>query len=218
MKVVALTVALIFGWVSSSNADIFNITITGEVEFNGISASPLGDANTGDDVEIFFQVDANNFLNGTFPTRGYEIILDSFVMQLGAVTIGLQDPFPAAETPYFVIRNNDPAVDGFFLANNPDAFPNGVPLDQTGSFGQFRIVYSTTYGGDTLPSLDIADAVGFYDFTGLTVFTMTITDGPFDAMGMVFTNMTIESANAVPEPGAAALLVAFGLIGLRRRR
>ena len=67
-----------------------------------------------------------------------------------------------------------------------------MPISQTGIFGQFNNNYSVTYTGDTLPSLDILDALGTYDFTGLTVFNWTIDDGPFNAMGIIFEQMTIE--------------------------
>ena len=49
-----------------------------------------------------------------------------------------------------------------------------------------------TYGGTTLPSLDILDAVGSYDFTGLTVYNWVIEDGPFEAAFFDFASMTIE--------------------------
>lgn len=223
MKIAALAVALIVGLSSVVQADIFEVVITGEVEFNQIDPgnSILGDVNPGDSVEIFFEVDSDNFVDSmTFPTRGYEIIQASFSMTMGAVTVGLQDPFPGTETPFFVLRNDDPAVDGFLLASSPDvAFANGVPLDEAGGFGNFRAVYATTYGEDTLSSLNIADAVGFYDFTGLSVFSMTITDGPFEPMGMIFTNMTITPAGAVPEPSSVVVaLLTLGLATIRRRR
>ena len=223
MKIATFTVVLVLGLSSIVHADIFEIVITGEVEFNQINPanSILGDVNSGDIVEIFFEVDSDNFVDSmTFPTRGYEIIQDSFSMTMGAVTVGLQNPFPGTEAPFFVLRNDDPAVDGFLLASSPDvAFPNGVPLDEAGAFGNFRAVYGTTYGGDTLSSLNIADAVGFYDFTGLSVFSMVISDGPFEPMGMIFTNMTISPSGAVPEPSSAVLaLLTLGLATLRRHR
>jgi hypothetical protein len=178
---------------SPMHADVVEVTVDGTVGFNQIGAPPLGDANSGDPVQITFQVNSNNFMNSpNFPTRGYVIDQTSFTMTLGAVTVGLENPFPAGMTPYFVLRDNDPAVDGFFVATSVD-FPTGVPLDQTGIFGQFLNNYSVGYDGATLTSLDILDALGTYDFTGLQVFGWAINDGPFDAMGIDFVQMTIES-------------------------
>ncbi|MGI9456477.1 MAG: hypothetical protein ACR2NU_07940 [Aeoliella sp.] len=181
---------------SAYGGTTFQVVVTGEVEFNQISASPLGNVNTGDAITMSFQVDSDLYLDGvSFPTRGYEIDHESFSLTLGSETIGLQDPFPLTETPYFVLRNNDPGVDGFFLGSHPDVgFPNGIPINQPGIFSQLRMVYATTYPGDSLESLDIADSGGMYDFTGLSVFSMRISDGPAEAaMGMVFEQMTIMS-------------------------
>jgi hypothetical protein len=85
-----------------------------------------------------------------------------------------------------------------------------------GLFEQFRNNVSVTYTGDTLTSLDIEDAVGTYDFTGLTVFNWTIDDGPFNAAGFVFSDLTITR---VPEPVALLpLLCASVLVVVRRTR
>ena len=149
-------------------------------------------------------------------TSGPEVDASSALVEYGS-TIGLQNPFPAGQTPYFVIRDNDPAVDGFFVSTNVD-FPLGTPIDQTGIFDQFVNNFSVTYTGDTLNSLDILDALGTYDFTGLTVFNWTVDDGPFQPLGIVFEQMTI-SALAAPEPGTLVLLgfglAAFGMSGRR---
>ena len=88
-----------------------DVTITGTVEFNQITPAPLGLANPGDDVEITFQLDSMNFVDSAmFPTRGYAIDLASFSFTAGAASLSLQNPYPAGETPYFILRDNDPAV------------------------------------------------------------------------------------------------------------
>lgn len=169
------------------------VTVTGTVEYNQISGAPLSGASSGDPAELSFLVDSDDFADDLmFPTRGYVIDQSSFSMVIngGAVDIGLQSPFPAAETPYFVLRNNDPAVDGFFLATNTNS-PNGLPLAQAGVFGQFRDNFSVGYDGATLSSLDILDAVGTYDFTGISSFNWTIDDGPSNAMGLIFAELEI---------------------------
>ena len=167
------------------------VTITGTVEFNQIGDPPLGDINTGDPVTVTFLVDPESFVDSpSFPTRGYEIDKTSFTFMAGTTEIGLQDPFPGTETPYFVLRDNDPAVDGFFVSTDVNG-PIGIPLDQTGIFDQFHLSYSVTYTGDTLSSLEILDAFGTYDFDGLTVFNFTVDDGPFQHLGMIFEEMIL---------------------------
>ena len=194
------------------------VTVTGEVEFNGIRNSPIDRNNVpaGSAAVLTFELDAGEYQDsGTFPVRGYVIDQSSFELTLNGVSVGLQNPYPAGQTPYFVIRNNDPAVDGFFLSSNVDTgAPEGVPTDEPGVFGQFFNNFYVTYGGSTLPSLDILDALGTYDFDGLTVFNWTLDDGAFgpNAMGLLFEQMTI-----VPEPGTIAAL-GLVLTGCLRRK
>ena len=195
---------------------LFDVTITGEVGFNQINTSVLADAVPGDLVVISFQVDADNFQDSMiFPVRGYEIIESSFAMQFGSATVGLE--MPSGETPLFVIRNDDPAVDGFFLGTSLNGFPNGVATDQTGIFGQFRSNFSVGYDNDPLDSLDIAGAAGSYDFTGLTSFGFTIDDGPFAAAEVNFSNLTISST-VIPEPTLGFPLFGFGILLVSKRR
>lgn len=174
---------------------LFRVTVTGTVEWNQVTAPPLGAANEGDPVEMSFLVDANSYLDGImFPTRGYVIDQGSFTMTLGSAAIGLQNPFPAGTTPYFVISNDDPAVDGFMLAIDPDAgYPMGVPLDQVGIFGNFLDNFYVTYDGSVLGSLDIEDATGLWGFNLLEVYNWTVDDDGFNAIGIIFTGMNIGS-------------------------
>lgn len=178
------------------------VTVHGTVEENQIGAAPLGNAQVDDPVTMTLVLDSDNFVDsGSFPVRGYVIDQALYTLQLGSTVIGLQDPFPGGETPYFVIRNDDPATDGFFTGSGIDRFPNGIPLDQVGVFGNFRDNFSVSYGNDPLPSLDILDALGSYDFTGLTVFGWTIDDGPFNAMLILFESITIELGVPLTPPG-----------------
>ncbi|MAB78437.1 MAG: hypothetical protein CMJ89_03695 [Planctomycetes bacterium] len=202
--------------------DVVCVTVTGTVDFNGIPFPPLSGATPGGPMEMSFLIDSTVFVNSTsFPTRGYPIDTSSFLMTIDGISVGLQSPFPG--TPYFVLRDNDPAVDGFFIANNVD-FPNGLATDQPGNLGQFVDDFSVTYTGATLSSLDVLGALGSYDFTGLSVFNWTLNDGPFMPLGGLFANMTIETLSA-PVPGLptagllglGALVALSGTIVLRRR-
>lgn len=190
------------------------VEIRGDVFSNQINSGALGAVNAGETVTYSFTVDSGDFVNGSFPTRGYAIDLSSFALNFsGGTSIGLAPSF--AGPAYFVIRNNDPAVDGFFLSEGLD-FPSGLDLDQAGVFGNFAAAFNVGYSGDTLSSLDILDAVGTYDFTGLKVFGMGIDDGPFEGvLGIDFSSMTIS---IVPAPSALALLGLGGLTLARRRR
>ena len=168
------------------------VKVYGSVEYNSINKVPLNAVAGGENAVLSFRVDSDDFVNGPmFPTRGYVIDQASCLLAFDSVTVGLQNPFPAGETPYFAIRNNDPAVDGFFISTNVENY-GGLPIASTGIFGNFLDNFYVTYGGDLLPSLDILDAVGSYDFTGLTVFNWTVDDGPFNPMGLIFDHMTIE--------------------------
>jgi hypothetical protein len=213
-KTLAMAVAAVATVTASAQAVLMQVEITGEVEWNQISAPPLGNASPMDLATLAFIVDSDIYANSpNYPTRGYEIDQSSFTLTFGTTVVGLQDPFPAGSTPYFVLRDNDPAVDGFFVSTDLD-WPLGVPLEQMGMFEQFSNNFSVGYSGDTLSSLDILDAVGTYDYTGLQNYNWTVTDGPFDAMGIGFTQMTIS---VVPAPATLALLAPFGFLGRRRR-
>ena len=177
------------------HADLFfSVEIVGEVEFNQINSGPLADVAVGETVFLFTAVDPSNFIDSpNFPTRGYPLsnplgpYLTLFFEDSGVL---VEDQIPANQTPFFVIRNDDPAVDGFFLSTNIDN-PFGIPLNQSGQITQFTNDFSVTYSGDTLTSLNVEDAIGEYNFSGLSVFNWTINDGPFNAMGIVFTQMGI---------------------------
>ena len=199
--------------VPSALGEMVLVEIAGTVEFNQVTAPPIGSLTAGTAVVLSFLVDSDDFANSpTYPTRGYVIDQASFSLAGGGVSVGLQSPFPDGEVPYFVIRNDDPAVDGFFIARSVD-FPIGVPLGQTGVFGTFSQDFSVTYGGGLLESLDILDAVGTYEYAGLKGYNWTIDDGPFSPMSIGFESITIS---VVPAPATVAMLLLGGAFGRRR--
>ena len=198
--------------VPSAMAEIVQVDIYGQVEYNQVSSGAFAAVQSGDATHISFLVDSTNFVNDpTFPTRGYEIDQASYTSTFGSVVMTLEDPFGG--TPYFVLRDNDPAVDGFFLSTSTVA-PTGLALTETGAFGQFTDMFSVSYEGDTLGSLDIIEAAGSYDFTGLGSFYHVVLDGPFEPIGMIFDHMPIT---VIPAPAAMAMLAPFALIARRRR-
>jgi hypothetical protein len=158
-----------------------------------------------------FQVDSTNYVDGIpGDTRGYEIDQASFSLEFDTpLTIGLLDPFPGGQTPYFTLVEGFPVADGFFVSTSPIS-PGGVPLAQP----PYQLDFDLGYDGGTLTSLDITDAYGVYDFTGLTRFSFSIwTISPDNVrLGIDFTQMTI-----IPEPTTLTLLAPLGLLLLRRR-
>jgi hypothetical protein len=198
MNRVLTTLALTGLFACVASADPVSVTIVGTVEYNQVSIGQFGSVNPGDAVTVSFMLDSNNFLNSaSFPTRGYEIDSGSFLLTAGSATVALQNPFPG--TPYFVVRDNDPAVDGFFFSKGTD-FPTGLDLDEAANGAGTRFflsAFSVSYEGSRLPSLDILDAVGFYDFTGLGSFYFVIQDLSFEPIGFVFASMTIATPVSV---------------------
>jgi len=218
MKLQSLIAIMVSGLATAAvSADIVEVRVVGSVDFGGVNNGQWQNAGSGDEVIMSFQLDSNNFVDSmNFPTRGYEIISSSFNLSIAGNSAGLANPYPAGRDPLFVIRNDDPAVDGFFLGSSVDGFPDGVATDEGALIANtFDALFSATYEGTRLDSLDILGAVGTYDFTGLSVFNWGLEDGPVQPMGFIFDHWTIE---VVPAPSAFAIFAFAGLAGARRRR
>jgi len=195
-RLIKLLVIPVFSFCMTGAAEAgvtVEITVKGTVEFDLLTAPPLGLVADNENATLKFRVDSDTFVNsGLFPTRGYAIDKASFSLTFDSAAVSLKNPFPAGTTPYFVIRNNDPGVDGFFTSTNVND-PAGQALSQNGSFGALQSAFSVTYPASELPSLDILDALGTYDYTGLSVFNWTVDDGPVTPMGMIFETLTIAT-------------------------
>lgn len=193
---------------------IVQVDVMGVVDFNVIQGNQAG-IPSGSPVMMSFQVSSSHFVNSpNFPTRGYEVDLTSFTLTVGGAPITIDNPQPFGPA-YFVIRNNDPVVDGFFLSRNID-FPMPVGVHIPGLAPAHDLDFGVTYNsGATIPSLDILDAVGTYDLTGLSVYNWTV--GRFGNAGAeyAFQRMTIS---VIPAPAGAGVVAMAGLMGLRRRR
>jgi hypothetical protein len=208
IPILAITVFL----VAAAQADVVTVSATGQVVFNAIGDPPLNGVNSGDGVVMSFTVDSDNFMEGVpGDTRGYEIDQSSFSLTFDTpLTVGLLDPFPAGQTPYFTLVDGFPVSDGFFVSTSAIS-PGGVPLEQE----PVNFNLDLGYTGDTLSSLNILDALGTYAFDGLTRFGFNFWSISPDNVGLDvdFAQMTI-----VPEPTTVALLTPLGLLMLRRRR
>lgn len=209
--IIALTVVAFAA--PSAHASLISVTAEGTVVFNGVSTAPLNAVGSGDTAKMSFQVDSNVFVDGVpGDTRGYEIIQSSFDLSFNAppVSVGLLNPFPAGQTPYFTLVDGFPVSDGFFVSTSPVS-PGGVPISQSPLQANFDVGYI----GSTLSSLDILDALGSYDFTGLTRFSFTLWQAFPDNVRM---EIDFASLTITPEPATVALMGVFGLLAMRRRR
>lgn len=201
----------------AAGADIVQVQIHGVVEYNQIRGGQLDRAiiKSGAVTTVSFLLDSTQFMNDPdgLPTRGYFVNAASFQATFNGVVIGMENPYQNGQ-PMFVLRDNDPAVDGFFLSNGT-AYDAPVNMTEQGLAGPLGRHFKVTYTGDTLSSLNITDAVGHYDYDGLMAFYDTVDDGGQDPMGIEFMSMDIT---IVPTPGALPLIAAAGLVGIRRRR
>ncbi|MEZ6244074.1 MAG: hypothetical protein R3B57_13650 [Phycisphaerales bacterium] len=213
-----LIVGAIAGIASLASADAqYQVVMNGTIDYNQAHGNIFENLSPGDDISYSFLVDGNVYLDSaSFNVRGYDIIDGSFQVSGagGTVVAGLADPFPFGATPYFVIRDNDPAVDGFYLTWGGVDFPGGLPTEVPGVIGDpFEAAFEVSYAGSTLSSLDIAGATGTYDYTGIQSFYFNLVDLGFEAVGINYVNMTITK---VPAP--ATLFALAPLAMLRRRR
>jgi hypothetical protein len=211
MKYTLVMLAATLVLCTSAKADFVSVSITGTVIFNGISDPPLSGVGFGQTANMSFTVDSNVFMDGIpGDTRGYEIIPSSFSLAFDTINVGLLNPLPG--TAYFTLVDGFPVSDGFFVATS-NISPGGVPLEQEPYFANVDLGYT----GNTLSSLDILDAVGVYDFGGLTRFSYSIwTVFPDNSvMEMDFQQLTIS--RQIPEPASVGLFTPLGLLIFSRR-
>lgn len=198
MKKVLLCLIVVAIAVLPTLADTVEIRIRGNVIWNFARSAPLNEVQVGEDVEYYMEVDTEGWAESpNFPTRGYEVDQATFAVTFtGGVQIGAADPYqPWYVPPYFVLRNNDPAADGFFMSSNNLDWPwPGIMTSANGFCGAFEAHGDIGYTGDTLDSLDIRDAYGRYDFTGLTRYYTNLVDCGFEVIGIDFYDMTIMPA------------------------
>lgn len=204
--------ALVAPWASAVPV---NVRIDGTVEFNVIQGNQAN-VPDGAPVSMSFNVDSDDFVDSpNFPTRGYPVILGSFEMLVGGNPIEIIDPQPFGDTAYFVLRDNDPAVDGVFLSRNID-FPIPVAVSIPGLAAEHELDFLRTFNDDTpFPSLNILDAVGTYGQENLSSFDWSVGRFGNDGAFYIYETMTIS---VVPEPAGLAWLALAGLPLLAWRR
>jgi hypothetical protein len=190
MKKLAIALTITLLGAAAAQADLVEVRARGTVLFNGITTPPLNAVAAGQLTQMVFTVDSGNFVEGVpGDTRGYVIDQPSFhLMFSGGVNIGLLNPFPAGQTPYFALVDGFPVSDGFFVSTSALS-PGGVPLSQT----PIQANLDLGYVGTTLGSLDILAAIGTYGFTGLTRFSFNLWRVVPDnvVMDIDFTDLTL---------------------------
>lgn len=210
-----LALAIASTCVSTALANDVLVQIHGVVWGNQINQGALDPVMPGETATIAFQLDSGNFQNSpNYNTRGYLIDQSTFTFSFsGGVSVGLRNPYIDG-TPMFVVRESDPVADGFMISNNTD-WPVALDTTEVGRFGNFAVRFNVSYEGTTLSTLNILDAAGMYDYTGLTVFGLGVNDGFFeDVLGMDFTSMTIT---VIPAPASMLAMVPIALVARRRR-
>jgi hypothetical protein len=199
-----------------AHAAAVRVVVAGSVEYNYIQGD-LSGVVAGDRAVMSFNLDSGNFLNSeSFPTRGYRIDLSSFELSIGGVPMHLDLPQAGSGDALFVLRDNDPQVDGFFLSLGPD---DRVPLSLhvPGLDAEHELEFGRTFSvNSTLHSLNILDAVGVYGFEHMSSYQWTL--GRFGNYGLEVAYETV-TISAVPEPTTQALfgLGALGLLAAVRK-
>ena len=195
MRFFLIMIATVTLLASGALAETITVEFIGTVEYNQVNQGIFADVNSGDAVLVTFTLDSETWepSPGGYGVRGYPIDQSSFEMTIGSVgPVPLVSPQPNGEVTYFNIRNDDPAADGIFIANQLDWDILLPKLDVAGGIDPyFSLIWSVGYTGDTFSSLDILDAIGSYDYTGLTSFYTAVKDAWADPIGMEFVQTNI---------------------------
>ena len=213
----AIAIAIAAAIAAPAAADGIHVEITGSVDYNVVQGSLAG-IPSGAPVVMSFNLDSNNFLNSsTYPTRAYAMDIGSFDLNFGGVHITMDNPQPEKAPAYFVLRNNDPAVDGFFFSHGPD-YDTGLTVHIPGVATAHELEFKRTFDTDTtLHSLNILDAVGHYGFENMSSYLWTLGVGAPGAEVM-YESITISLISAVPEPATWALFGVGALLLAGRAR
>jgi hypothetical protein len=203
MKHLLVIFATLMLLASVAVADIVSVEMVGEVEYSQVNSGPFGAVNSGDAFYASFTLDSEVWEpspNG-YGVRGYPIDVNSFELTIGSVgPVLLVNPQPNGETTYFNLRNADPVADGLFISNQLE-WDNVLPkLNVPGGIDPyFTLIWSIGYTEETFSSLDILDALGTYNFDGLTSFYCAIKDAFADPIGLIPTMTVISSPSVAIE-------------------
>lgn len=177
------------------------VTVTGSVESNAFPANgtnTFGGILAGSPVTLTLELDSAQFLDSpNLPgrTRGYVIQPGTMRLTAGTASATRLENTPA----YFVLRNNDPRVDGFFLSQGTD-IDTEIPLQMIPA--NFGVQFSRTFNIDTpaptpddsLTSLNILDALGSWQFNDISSYNFAVGIGEFNLpMILAYESITIAT-------------------------
>ncbi|MCX5689155.1 MAG: hypothetical protein NTV94_05095 [Planctomycetota bacterium] len=186
----------------SAHADRVQITLTGSVEAGRITRGPFINVRANDHAVAKFEVDSNRFADSVlYPARGYIIDPTSFTITIGSATTGMPASL-GSTVPYFVLRDNDPAVDGFVISNTVD-YVGSIPLN-AGTGITMGMTFLRTFSTSTaFPSRNILDiAHRSFGFEDMSSYDWTI--GVAGGGSLLVTYETISIENLTTPPFCAA--------------
>jgi hypothetical protein len=185
------------------------VTFTGQVASNRVREGDLVAVSVGDIATVSFQVDSDDFFDAIpGDLRNYPVNNDSFLLDFGSVSTSI---VPGTEA-FFTIVDGFPVSDGFILSTSRTS-PGGVPLLTT----PYQLGCDLGYEGTTLDSLDINDALGLYEFAGLTRFNFTVWSIFPDnvAMEIDFLSMEISSDGCAADIDGDGELTLFDFLAFQ---
>lgn len=197
----SLALALLVG---PAAAEIMNVEIVCTVDYTQASDGILAGVQPGDMVVATFEVDSDNYIDSTsYGVRSYIVDPSTFEMTAGSVgPIPLVIPQPDNATVYFVVRESDPVVDGFFLSviqEWPWVFPS---LDIPGRIAPYMgYHYEVDYQGNVLSTKDITQLAGTYGRTDMDRYYCAVNDDWADVLGLIY-QMTTITSQTVPVENA----------------
>ncbi len=194
----------------AAQATPVKVEIDGVVDYNVIGGG-LDGIPSDAPASMSFMLDSGTYVDSaSFPTRGYAIDLASFSMTVGGVAIGIDIPQPGGADAYFVLRDNDPAIDGMFISLGSVDWPFPLSVHIPDLAPEHELSFEYTFAdGVTLSSLDILDAVGTYGPPNVSAYLWAL--GRFGNNGAEFSPGSI-TISAVPEPQSLALMMLGGLL------
>jgi len=194
---IALSLTLFAG---IAGAEMVSVEIVCTVDYNQARNGILVDVQSGDVATATFMVDSENYIDSTsYGVRSYIVDPATFSLTVGSVgPIPMVVPQPDNATVYFVVRESDPAVDGFFLSviqEWPWVFPS---LDIAGTIAPFMgYHYEVDYANHVLPTKDITQLAGTYQRTDMERYYCSVNDDWADVLGLIY-QMTVITTQTVP--------------------
>lgn len=207
LKLILLVLGLVLfaGSTASAGTKVL-VGVDGTVFFNGFGNLPLSAIPLGAPATLSFIIDSDDFVDsGVASRRGYVIDPTSVQFVVGGVAMPAELPFPAGETPYFVVRDSDGQLDGFSVSLAIDDDDTNLPLGAVGASGEgLSTHFEVTYTDALIPTLDILSILSTYGSSGVIVYNWRLDEGPLTFMGFLYTKIRIQTfavANAWTDEG-----------------